>query len=98
DYTWILFYSNRSGEYHLWLMRRDGTDLRQLVSSSGPGINVPAVTADWKRIAMLVQPKTGAPQMAIASVDAGWFASGATAIRPEIETAAGDFFPLSWSP
>jgi hypothetical protein len=59
---------------------------------------VPTVTADGKRIAMMVQAKTGAPQMAIASVDAGWFGSGAPAIRPEVETAAGAFFPLSWSP
>ncbi len=99
DDGWLLFYSNRSGDYQLWLIRRDGTDLRQLVSSSGPGINVPTVTADGKRVAMLVQSsKTGAPQMAIASVDAGWFGSGAPAIRPEVETAARDFFPLSWSP
>jgi Tol biopolymer transport system component len=95
---WLLFYSNRSREYQLWVMRRDGTDLRQLVSSSGPGINVPTVTADGKRVALLVQSKFGAPQMAIASVDAGWFGPGTPAIDPEIESAAGDFFPLSWSP
>jgi TolB protein len=98
DDGWLLFYSNRSGEYQLWLMRPDGTDLRQIVSSSGPGINVPAVTADGKRVAMLLQSKTGAPQMAIASVDAGWFGSGAPAIRPDVEPAAGAFFPLCWSP
>jgi Tol biopolymer transport system component len=98
DDAWILFYSNRSGEYQLWVMRRDGTDLRQLVSSSGPGINVPAVTRDGKRVAMLVQAKTGAPQMGIAAIDAGWFGAGTPTVRPEIEEAAGDFFPLSWSP
>ena len=99
DDGWLLFYSNRSGDYQLWLIRRDGTDLRQLLSSSGPGINVPTVTADGKGVAMLVQStKTGAPQMAIASIYAGWFGSGAPAIRPEVETAAGDFFPLAFSP
>jgi Tol biopolymer transport system component len=98
DDSWILFYSNRSGEYQLWVIRRDGTDLRQLVSGVGSGINVPVVTADGKRVAILLQVKTGAPQMGIAAVDAGWFGTGTPAIRPEIEAAAGDFFPLSWSP
>jgi Tol biopolymer transport system component len=98
DDAWILFYSNRSGDYQLWLMRRDGTDLRQLAYATGGGINVPAVSADGKRVAMLLQAKTGPPQMGIASVDAGWFGPGTPAIRPEVQAAAGDFYPLSWSP
>ena len=98
DDAWILFYSNRSGEYHLWVMRRDGTDLRQLVSSSGPGINVPTVSADGKRVAVLLAAKAGARKMAIATVDASWFGTGTPTVRPELEEAAGDFFPLSWSP
>jgi Tol biopolymer transport system component len=96
--AWILFYSNRSGDYQLWVMRRDGTDLRQLVSSSGAGINVPTVTADGRRVAMLVQSKSGAPMMAIANVDPSWFGPGAPAIDPKVESAAAGFFPLSWSP
>ena len=98
DDAWILFYSNRSGEYQLWLMRRDGTDLRQLANDTGSGPNVPAVSVDGKRVAMLLQAKSGPPHMAIATVDASWFGPGAPALRPEIESAAGDFFALSWSP
>jgi Tol biopolymer transport system component len=98
DDAWLVFYSNRSGVYQLWLIRRDGTDLRQLENGTASGPNVPAVTRDGKRVAMVLQPPTGAQQLGIASVDAGWFSSGAAALRPEVETAAGDFFPLSWSP
>jgi len=98
DDGWLLFYSNRSGDYQLWLIRRDGTDLRQPANETGLEPNVPAVSRDGKRVAMLLQAKTGAPQLGIASIDAGWFSSGASALRPEVETAAGDFFPLSWSP
>ena len=98
DDGWLVFYSNRSGEYQLWLIRRDGTDLRQLANDTGLGPNVPVVSRDGKRVAMLLQPKGLVQQLWIASVEAGWFGSGTPALRPEVETAAGDFFPLSWSP
>jgi Tol biopolymer transport system component len=95
---WILFYSNRTGEYQLFVVRRDGTDLRQLANATGFGINVPAVSWDGRRIAMLLHGKTGSPQTAIANVEADWFGAGAPSVKPEIETAAGVFYPLAWSP
>jgi Tol biopolymer transport system component len=95
---WILFYSNRSGEYQLWLMRRDGTDLRQLANKRDVGINVPSVTRGGDHIAMMLFPKTGLPQLAIANVEADWFGAGAPSINAEIEAAAGAFFPFAWSP
>ena len=98
DEGWLVFYSNRSGVYQLWLIRRDGTDLRQLENGTELGPNVPVVSRDGKRVAMLLQPKTSAQQLGISSVDASWFGSAVPALHPEVETAAGDFFPLSWSP
>ena len=98
DEGWLVFYSNRSGVYQLWLIRRDGTDLRQLENGTELGPNVPVVSRDGKRVAMLLQPKGHAQQLGIASVDAAWFGSAVPALHPEVETAAGDFFPLSWSP
>jgi Tol biopolymer transport system component len=95
---WILFYSNRTGEYQLFLVRRDGTDLRQLGSTTGGGINLPAVSRDGRRIAMSLHPKIGSPQLGLASVDAGWFSSGAPTIAVEVAAAVEAYFPSSWSP
>ncbi len=95
---WVLFYSNRTGEYQLWIVRRDGTDLRQLANNSGLGVNLPNVSRDGGRVALQLYPKTGSPRLAIASVDADWFDSGAPSLNAEVETAAGAFQPLAWSP
>ncbi|HEX6851298.1 MAG TPA: protein kinase [Candidatus Polarisedimenticolaceae bacterium] len=95
---WILFYSNRGGDYALWLVRRDGTDLRQLKTDTGSGINVPAVSRDGKRVAMVVHPDVGVTQLAIATVDDAWFGDTPPAVSLEIETSAGPFYPAAWSP
>jgi len=95
---WIVFYSNRSGEYQLWLVRRDGTDLRQLANTSGAGVNLPHVSRDGSRVAMSLHPKTGPSQFASASVDASWFGAETPTLNLEMEPAAGAFFPSGWSP
>ncbi len=95
---WILFYSNRSGEYELWIMRRDGTDLRQLGNTTGLGLLVPCVTPDGSRVAMQVHGKIGAPELGVANVEPDWFGVGSPSMNVAVEKAAEAFFPMTWSP
>lgn len=93
---WLVFYSNRGGEYQVWLMRADGTDARQLTRYP-VAINEPAVSPDGARLACGV---FGATQkgLVILPVEENRFA--ATAPRPasEFKVAAENFIPMSWSP
>ena len=38
DGNWVAFYSNRSGDYQVWAVRRDGTGLRQVTNLVGGNV------------------------------------------------------------
>ena len=46
----VLFASNRSGEYEIWSMKADGSDARQLTSSSNAPNSWPKATADGRYV------------------------------------------------
>jgi Tol biopolymer transport system component len=87
----ILFYSDRSGGYELWLIHPDGSGLRQLTRQGTGSTNFPQWSPDGARIAY-------------ASMGAGWYmldmrspeAPQAPALQPAV-AADADFWPLSWT-
>ena len=97
---WLVFYSNRGGEYQLWLIRADGTDARPLTASAA-AVNLPVVSRDGSKLAIFasdlggVAPKDG---LAIVPVQDDWFAATAPAPLKELKVTAEHFTPSEWSP
>jgi serine/threonine protein kinase len=50
----IFFYSDRSGRYGVWSVRRDGSGLKQLTRSDGDGLGIPVPSPDGTSIAYWV--------------------------------------------
>lgn len=50
DGTQITFHSSRNGRYEIWSIRLDGSDLRQLTSTTGDTVTVPKWSADGRRL------------------------------------------------
>jgi dipeptidyl aminopeptidase/acylaminoacyl peptidase len=98
DDGWVLFYSNRGGDYKMWIVRRDGTDLKELASESEFRMNVPSVSRDGKRLAFMLQPKSGARLVGVTTIDPAWFGPGAPKLTFEVEEAAGAMYAYGWSP
>ncbi len=97
---WLVFYSNRGGEYQIWLIRADGTDARPLTASN-TGVNLPAVSPDGSKLAFSASNFGGTTQkdgLAIVPVQANWFAATAPAPLTEFKVTAEHFTPLQWSP
>ncbi len=95
---WLIFYSNRDGSYALWLMRKDGTDLRKITDRPELDINSCIVSPDGARIAMSVLSRRGLPQLGIARVEESWFTPGKPPAPIPIDTLPGAFMPSAWSP
>jgi eukaryotic-like serine/threonine-protein kinase len=99
DGAWITTFSDRNGGRHVWRVRPDGSDLRQM--TSGVEAAIVAWSPDAARMAVAVasrqaQPPTATPTMMI--MDAARPSSEQTvdAIVPGPPTA-GWFVPNSWS-
>jgi Tol biopolymer transport system component len=56
----IIFGSDRSGNWDLWMMNVDGSELTQLTTDEGPDIT-PDLSPDGKKIAF-ISGRTGYPQ------------------------------------
>ena len=89
DGSRIVFYSDRSGSYHLWSIRPDGSQLQQL--SSGAGSNFATWSPDGRRLAY-----AGINAGGFFIVDADSKASNPPAPEPEFRKDTV-FWPFSWS-
>ncbi len=93
DDEWIVFYSNRGGDYEHWLIGADGTGLRVIATESTRGINDPSWSNDGKRISA-----TGTSSgSAIYDVDPAWFEPDAGFEPHQISRDQVDFIALGWS-
>jgi len=89
----ILFYSDRSGRYQLWLMNVDGTELQQITDAQ-TSIQGGVWSPDGRRIAFY-----GAEQpVRILDVTKTWEEQRPVTL-PTFDAATGDYFTVrSWSP
>ena len=95
---WVIFYSNRSGSYQLWLMRQDGTELRRLTDFPGIEVQDPIVSPDGKRVAMGLRTPDAPPKLVMANVEDAWFTPGKPPAPIAVEPVADAFDPREWSP
>lgn len=51
----LLFFSDRSGRYELWTIRSDGSDLRQVTQTTGPGVQASLWSPDGRQILSSLQ-------------------------------------------
>ncbi len=93
DGTHIAFYSNRSGSYEIWLMRVDGSDLRQLTDYRDKNLHYPFWSPDGKRIGFSYTGTSG-----ILLDVAKPFAEQTPEELPPFSIAEDTFMPLAWSP
>jgi Tol biopolymer transport system component len=86
----LVFYSNRDGAWEIWGIRTDGSNLRKIAGIES-GFIYP-VTSPVDETIMFSASRTED------GVFSGPFsASRSPAILPGTKSAAGDFFPTSWS-
>ena len=95
---WVLFYSNRNGSYEIWLVRSDGTDLRQITDAPGVDINVPLVSPDGKRVIVIMSGSGISLSTGILDVRDDWFASDTPFAPVKPDLLVDGFFPWAWSP
>ena len=57
DGDWVAYFSNRSGTYQVWKIRRDGSDLQQLTEADDD-VRYPTWAPDGARMAITVIGKT----------------------------------------
>jgi Tol biopolymer transport system component/tRNA A-37 threonylcarbamoyl transferase component Bud32 len=88
DGKWIAFDSNRSGNQDIWIMRKDGSDLRQLTTNPAHDW-VGSWSPDGKQIAFQ-SLRSGNRDLYIMPVAGG-------AVTPLTNHPAEDFIPI-WSP
>jgi Tol biopolymer transport system component len=89
DGTRIAFYSDRSGTYHLWTIRPDGSGLEQIADV--PGANFPVWSPDGRRLAF-----SGVTAKGFYIVEST-ARPGAT-VTPEPSIGPDEtFWPFSWS-
>lgn len=87
----ILFFSDRSGRYDLWTIKRDGTDLRQLRATTGAGAQVSLWSPGGSSV--FSNRQSGEPLLFSRSPETGEWQSTHMASAP----MAGDLF-WDWSP
>ncbi len=87
----ILFFSDRSGRYALWTIRKDGTELQKLPTMSGPGAQVSLW--DPKGASILSNRQSGPPILLTRGPNGEWREKNRL---PEL-LAPGDLV-WSWSP
>jgi Tol biopolymer transport system component len=88
DHEWLAFHSNRSGNQDIWLMRKDGRDLRQLTTDKADD-EWPTWSPDGSQIAFH-SDRSGNSDIYLMPVTGGF----ATALT---HNAANDICP-AWSP
>jgi Tol biopolymer transport system component len=92
----LLFYSNREGNYSLWLIRADGTGLRK-VAEAEVDLLQPRLSPDQTRLAVSMSGLRP-PQLGMAPVSEDWLAPGGQPEPISFDSLAVGFIPLAWSP
>ena len=93
---WVMFYSNRDGNYAVWLIRSDGTELRKLTDRPYD-ILQPHVAPDGSRIALSLSG-SDLPALGLAKVSDAWFVPGKPPEPIAIDTVTTGLVPSAWSP
>lgn len=87
----VLFVSDRSGKYQLWLMNTDGTELKQLTNDESKTASIPVWSPDGSRITFDDESTTYIAELNDANE--------ITSLTPLPRTANGGWFRVwSWSP
>lgn len=86
--------SDRSGNYEIWIMNADGSQLRQLISSVSPGVNGAIWSPDGTRLAYSAQGGGGTFIVEMKEADARL----TTNEFPVLGSSEADFRVNSWSP
>ena len=95
DGNWIAMFSDRSGTLQTWLVRADGSDLRQVTQETS---SVAAWSPDGQRLAVTRQG-SDAQRVSASIVDPFAPADARTVIDlPPAESSHPRFAPNSWSP
>ena len=89
DGSRIVFQSNRTGRWELFVMRADGTDLQQLTNAPGDNVT-PKWSPDGRHIAFAAERTPGDSEIYVMDVDGG----NVRALNP----APGDDSHPGWSP
>jgi Tol biopolymer transport system component len=92
---WLFFYSNRGGSYENFLIRSDGTGLRQLTGMPATDVNDVYVSNDGERIAVVVFDQEGS---AIVDIDPSWLEADSSFEPLELETSTGHIIIGGFSP
>ena len=90
---WIIFYSNRSGDYDHWLIGADGTGLRRITNRPGTGTFDPYWSNDGARIAGIVIGHGSV----LYEADPIWFEREANFEPLFVELSLDGFTVTSWS-
>jgi eukaryotic-like serine/threonine-protein kinase len=91
----IIFFSDRGGDYQLWQINRDGSELKQLTFARDGGIFCPVWSPDGLRIAYCL----GGVKISntfIINANEGW-AEQTPQILPHSDARVRQFLPSSWS-
>jgi len=89
DGSRIVFQSNRTGRWELFVMRADGTDLRQLTNAAGDNVS-PKWSPDGRHIVFAAERTPGDSEIYVMDADG----SNVRALSP----APGDDSHPAWSP
>jgi serine/threonine protein kinase len=90
----MAFRSNRSGDIQIWVMKADGSDLKQLTYASGKDFWLPVWSPDGKTLTVGV---TGEGTYVFDAYKS-WMEESPTKLPPFNENGDSWFCPNSWSP
>jgi Tol biopolymer transport system component/serine/threonine protein kinase len=90
----VAFYSDRSGKYEIWTVRRDGSDLRQLTHTAGQaGLAYPVWLPDGARLSYNQHGES----CAVIDTSRAWGEQTPQRVSPAPDRRAGPFWGFSWS-
>ena len=96
DGDWVAYFSNRSGTYQVWKIRRDGSDLQQLTEADDD-VRYPTWAPDGARMAITVIGKTPeAGHVYVFDPNRPW-KQQTPQLLPPLENPSALFVVNSWS-
>jgi serine/threonine protein kinase/dipeptidyl aminopeptidase/acylaminoacyl peptidase len=91
----IIFFSDRGGDYQLWQINRDGSELQQLTFAKDGGIFCPVWSPEGSRIAYCLS-NGKITSTYIINANEGW-ADQTPQVLPHSDARVKQFLPSSWS-